>query len=70
MDTTSVPLPSWREGATRRAVVDFVADADDPGRAGFVPARDRVAAFDNDGTLWVEQPMPPARLARFGRGAP
>ncbi len=59
MDTASVPLPGWREGATRQAILDYVAAADDPGHAGFVPVRDRVAAFDNDGTLWVEQPLPP-----------
>ncbi len=46
------PLTSWREGATRQAILDFVA------RAKEVPIEERVAVFDNDGTLWCEKPMP------------
>src|SRR3954468_11996936 len=46
-------LASWRVGAARRAVLDFVARA-----AGEVPEAERVAVFDNDGTLWCEKPMP------------
>ena len=51
-------LPSWKEGAARQAIVAFVeaSTADGP---GFIAPADRVATFDNDGTLWVEQPMPP-----------
>jgi len=47
-------LPSWRDGAARSRILDFVADVDDAG----VPPADRVAVFDNDGTLWCERPMP------------
>ncbi|WP_109530698.1 MULTISPECIES: HAD family hydrolase [Nocardia] len=48
------PLPSWREGAAKRAVLDFVERV----AAEAVPPEDRVAVFDNDGTLWCEKPMP------------
>jgi hypothetical protein len=51
-------LSSWRDGAVKRAIVDFVTAATKPG-PGFVPVAERIAAFDNDGTLWVEQPLPP-----------
>ncbi|MFF1904804.1 HAD family hydrolase [Kitasatospora sp. NPDC058218] len=51
-------LPSWRDSGSRRAVVEFVESVTRPG-AAFVPPADRIAAFDNDGTLWVEQPAPP-----------
>ena len=53
----ALALASWKDGATKRTIVDFVTAATEPG-AGFVPAADRIATFDNDGTLWVEQPMP------------
>ena len=46
------PLPSWSDGAAKRAIVEFVRDS------GAVPAEERVAVFDNDGTLWCEKPMP------------
>jgi hypothetical protein len=51
------PLPSWREGPTKQAVVEFVAAVTSAGSAEFVPELDRVAVFDNDGTLWAELPM-------------
>jgi phosphoserine phosphatase len=51
-------LPSWNEGAARTAVLDFVRRATTEGPY-FVPLADRIAAFDNDGTLWVEVPLPP-----------
>lgn len=50
------PLPSWREGPVKAAIVRFVGDVTDPGGPGFVPPEQRIAAFDNDGTLWSEQP--------------
>ena len=50
-------LPSWNEGPTRAAILDFVTDVTTPGGAEFVPVSERIAVFDNDGTLWVEQPM-------------
>jgi len=50
------PLPSWREGPRKRALLDFVAAVTTEGGAEFVPPAARIAVFDNDGTLWVEQP--------------
>ena len=55
---TGSVLASWKDGLAKQAVLDFVAAAVTPG-SGFVELADRIAAFDNDGTLWVEQPMPP-----------
>jgi phosphoserine phosphatase len=51
-------LASWRDGFTRRAVVDFVARVSGEGSAPPVPVEERIAVFDNDGTLWCEKPMP------------
>jgi phosphoserine phosphatase len=50
------PLPSWNDGANKQAIVDFVAAVTTEGGADFVAVPDRIATFDNDGTLWVEQP--------------
>lgn len=50
------PLPSWNDGAARAAILDFVARVTEEGGPGFVPAADRVAVVDNDGTLWCEKP--------------
>jgi phosphoglycolate phosphatase-like HAD superfamily hydrolase len=51
------PLPSWNDGAAKRAIVSFVKATTEPGSADFVPQAERIAAFDQDGTLWVEKPM-------------
>src|SRR5688500_12698324 len=51
------PLPSWNDGATKKAITDFVARVTVQGGADFVPPAERIAVFDNDGTLWLEQPM-------------
>jgi phosphoserine phosphatase len=51
-------LPSWRAGASRQAIVEFVQRVTTEGSPEFVPAEERVAVFDNDGTLWCEKPMP------------
>ena len=51
------PLPSWNDGNAKSAIVDFVTRTTTAGGADFVPVADRVACFDNDGTLWSEQPM-------------
>ena len=51
------PLPSWNEGAAKQAIIDFVQKTTDPSSAFFVPLEERVATFDQDGTLWVEQPI-------------
>jgi phosphoserine phosphatase len=53
----SAQLDSWNDGACRRAIVDFVTRVTTPDSAAFVPAVDRIAVFDNDGTLWCEQPV-------------
>lgn len=50
------PLPSWNAGTTKQAILDFVAAVTEEGGAQFVPMAERIATFDNDGTLWVEQP--------------
>lgn len=51
------PLPSWRDGKAKQSILDFVASVTREGSPGFVPVPQRVAAFDNDGTLWCEHPM-------------
>jgi phosphoglycolate phosphatase-like HAD superfamily hydrolase len=51
------PLPSWNDGAAKKAIVDFVAATTTPGAPGFVAPEDRIATFDQDGTLWVEHPI-------------
>ena len=51
------PLPSWNDGPAKKAIVEFVQATTSEGGAKFVPAAERVAAFDQDGTLWVEHPM-------------
>jgi hypothetical protein len=51
------PLPSWKDGPAKQAIVAFVEKVTKPGSPDFVPAAERIAAFDNDGTLWCEQPM-------------
>jgi hypothetical protein len=51
-------LASWNDTPTRKAIVDFVRAVTTEGGDSFVPAEERVATFDNDGTLWVEKPMP------------
>ena len=51
------PLPSWSEGAAKAAIVEFVRATTTQGSARFVPPGERIAAFDQDGTLWVEHPV-------------
>ena len=51
------PLPSWNVGKTKQSIIDFVTEVTTPGSPGFVPAVERIATFDNDGTLWPEQPL-------------
>jgi phosphoglycolate phosphatase-like HAD superfamily hydrolase len=51
------PLPSWNDGTARTAIIDFVERVTRPGSPDFVPVEERIATFDNDGTLWTEQPM-------------
>jgi phosphoglycolate phosphatase-like HAD superfamily hydrolase len=51
------PLPSWNEGAAKSAIVNFVGRVTRQGDVDFVPPAQRIATFDNDGTLWAEQPV-------------
>jgi haloacid dehalogenase-like hydrolase len=54
---TDEPLPSWQDGSAKRAIMDFVARVTRDGGSDFVPPAERIATFDNDGTLWAEQPI-------------
>jgi phosphoglycolate phosphatase-like HAD superfamily hydrolase len=54
---TSDPLPSWNDGAAKKSITDFVDRVTAQGSTDFVPAAERIATFDNDGTLWTEQPI-------------
>jgi hypothetical protein len=53
----SDPLPSWNDGAVKKSITDFVARVTAQGGTEFVPVEQRIATFDNDGTLWCEQPF-------------
>jgi len=52
------PLPSWNDGKARQSIITFVEKVATPGSPDFVPVPERIAVFDNDGTLWCEQPAP------------
>ena len=52
----ATPLASWAEGPAKAAIMEFVARVTDPDHPDFVPEEERIAVFDNDGTLWAEQP--------------
>ena len=51
------PLSSWEDTSTRQTILEFVANVTDSDSEGFVPPADRIATFDNDGTLWCERPF-------------
>lgn len=51
------PLPSWADGPSRKAIISFVEKVTKEGSTDFVPVSERIATFDNDGTLWSEQPV-------------
>jgi len=55
--SASDQLPSWNEGASKKAIIDFVKSTTTEGSTSFIPVADRIACFDNDGTLWGEQPI-------------
>ena len=57
MTAASDPLPSWNGGLAKQAITDFVARVTAEGGPDFVPPAERIAVFDNDGTLWAEQPL-------------
>src|SRR6266851_387406 len=52
------PVASWNEGKTKQSIVTFVERVTKPGSPDFVPPAERIATFDNDGTLWCEQLVP------------
>ena len=61
------PLPSWTDGPTKSAIIQFVRDVTKQGGPDYVRPEERIAAFDNDGTLWVEYPMYTQVLFAFDR---
>ena len=61
------PLPSWNDGASKQAIVAFVARVTKAGGPDFVPPPERIATFDNDGTLWSEKPLPFQVIFAFDR---
>src|SRR5262249_38181241 len=61
------PLPSWNDGPARRAIIEFVTTVTKPDSPEFVPIAERIALFDNDGTLWAEQPTFVQALFAFDR---
>lgn len=54
---TTEPLASWNDGPSKKSIIDFVTRTTTEGSKDFIPIADRIACFDNDGTLWSEQPM-------------
>lgn len=56
--TVTDPLPSWNDGVAKSSIIDFVTKTTKEGSPDFVPVADRIACFDNDGTLWSEKPLP------------
>jgi hypothetical protein len=56
--TTADPLPSWNDGAAKQGILSFVAKVTDEGSPDFLPPAERIAVYDNDGTLWPENPLP------------
>jgi phosphoglycolate phosphatase-like HAD superfamily hydrolase len=61
------PLPSWNEGAAKKAILEFVAAVTDESGKDYVEPANRIATFDNDGTLWLEYPMYTQALFAFDR---
>ena len=51
------PLPSWNDSAAKSAILQFIRATTDPSSSQFVPPEERIATFDQDGTLWVEHPI-------------
>src|SRR5271157_1669654 len=58
LSQTTDPLPSWNPGPAKQAIVEFVHATTNPASPQFVPVEERIATSDQDGTLWVEQPLP------------
>lgn len=59
------PLPSWNAGDSKQSIIDFVKKVSDASGDDFVPVAERIAVFDNDGTLWCETPLPPQAFYAF-----
>ena len=55
--TSSDPLPSWNDGTLKTAIIDYVTKVTKEGSPDFIPFENRIATFDNDGTLWAEKPL-------------
>jgi len=64
---SAASLPSWNDGAAKNAIMEFVARVTDPASPDFVPEPERIATFDNDGTLWSEKPVYFQLLFAFDR---
>ena len=64
---TADPLPSWNPGPAKNTILKFVADVTHPTSPSYVPPADRIAVFDNDGTLWTEKPIPAQGAFVFAR---
>ncbi|WP_276131851.1 HAD family hydrolase [Polluticoccus soli] len=54
---TTDPLPSWNDGKVKSAIIDYVHKVTDSSSGSYIPVADRIASFDNDGTLWAEKPL-------------
>src|SRR5438128_1088790 len=52
------PLPSWNDGLAKRSIITFIEKVTKKGSPDFVPVAERIATYDNDGTLWCEKPVP------------
>ncbi|WP_435134036.1 HAD family hydrolase [Formosa sp. A9] len=57
VDSIEAPLASWVDGKSKQAIINYVDDVTNPTSPNFIPETDRIATFDNDGTLWSEQPL-------------
>jgi phosphoglycolate phosphatase-like HAD superfamily hydrolase len=62
---TSDPLPSWNDGELKKSIIEYVTSVSTEGNAHFIPEQDRIATFDNDGTLWSEMPLVQGMFAFF-----
>jgi hypothetical protein len=56
--TAADPLPSWNDGPAKQGIIAFIAKVTKEGSPDFLPLAERIAVYDNDGTLWPENPMP------------
>ena len=56
-DGAPAPLPSWKTGPVKASIINFVSAVTDATGPGYVPPAERIATFDNDGTLWSERPV-------------